>query len=533
MDSRRVGAQDNHMQPQSNDTIVSQLAEQDKVPWYCKPNLRLLYLLMLPTCIGVEMTSGFDASMVNGLQAIPSWLDYYDHPRSASLGLMSAMYSLGSVGALPFVSSIVDKFGRRFPILLGGTISIIGAILQGSASTFTMFIFARFILGSANVFCVVAASSMIGELSHPKERAVMGCLFNTSYALGAVTAAGVTLTTFAMTNNWGWRIPSFVQMVPSLLQVSFIFFLPESPRWLVSQGRKTEAYAILVKYHGEGDENSDFVKAEYSQIEQTLEAELTVAKISQKDVFSTPGMRKRVIVAAFLALFTQWCGIGLMSQYLSPVLDSIGVRDNRTKHIINLSRVSWSFVNGTIFSFLVPRYPRRSTFLVCTITVFVLFTAWTIATAEYSFNQSKVSAHLVIVLIFLYSPAYNLGFNALPYAFLVELFPFHVRARGIALYQWWLRGAGFFDQFVAPIGIDTAGWRWYIIYCVWNAFQVVFVYLMFPETSGRTLEELTFLYENEQDTYRSAEVEILREEGGCETYGTMEAGPRRTGHVPA
>ncbi|KAI9574334.1 hypothetical protein HD554DRAFT_2046366 [Boletus coccyginus] len=55
--------------------IVSRLALQDNVPWYSKPNLRLLYFLMFPACLGVEMTSGFDASMVNGLQAVSSWLD--------------------------------------------------------------------------------------------------------------------------------------------------------------------------------------------------------------------------------------------------------------------------------------------------------------------------------------------------------------------------------------------------------------------------------------------------------------------------
>lgn len=116
-----------------------------------------------------------------------------------------------------------------------------------------------------------------------------------------------------MPNNWGWRIPSFLQVLPSLLQVSFIWFLPESPRWLVSKGRGKEAYAILMKYHAEGDENSDFVKAEFTQIEQTLEAELKIAQISRKEVFSTPGMRKRAIVASFLGLFTQWSGIGLIS----------------------------------------------------------------------------------------------------------------------------------------------------------------------------------------------------------------------------
>ena len=123
----------------------------------------------------------------------------------------------------------------------------------------------------------------------------------------------MTLGTFAMTSNWGWRIPSFLQVVPSLLQVSFIWYLPESPRWLVSKGRGDEAYAILVRYHAEGDENSEFVKAEYSQIEETLEAELKITQMNRKEVFSTPGMRKRVIIATFLGLFTQWSGSGLIS----------------------------------------------------------------------------------------------------------------------------------------------------------------------------------------------------------------------------
>lgn len=95
-------------------------------------------------------------------------------------------------------------------------------------------------------------------------------------------------------------------------------------------------------------------------------------------------------------------------------------------------------------------------------------------------------------------------------AYLVELFPYHARAKGIAIFQWWGRAAGFFNQFVNPIGIANAGvsiqsnlnrlsadllrlgWKYYISYCVFLLFEVIFVYFLFPETSGRSLEELAF-----------------------------------------
>ena len=101
-----------------------------------------------------------------------------------------------------------------------------------------MFVIARFLLGFGIPFAIVAASSVIGELAHPKERARMGSLFNSSWFIGAIVAAGVTLGTFSMPSNWGWRIPSVLQICPSLLQICFIWFLPESPRSVVSVGRK-------------------------------------------------------------------------------------------------------------------------------------------------------------------------------------------------------------------------------------------------------------------------------------------------------
>lgn len=75
---------------------------------------------------------------------------------------------------------------------------------------------------------------------------------------------------------------------------------------------------------------------------------------------------------------------------------------------------------------------------------------------------------------------------------MVEVWPYQERSRGIAVFQLFGRLAGFFTTFVNPIGLEDVGWRYLISYCCWLAFEVAFVYFMFPETFGRTLEELAF-----------------------------------------
>ena len=390
---------------------------------------------------------------MNGLQAVPTWdacewrylvlqtrllrrATVFGHPRSTILGLLSALYSLGSICSLPFVPLVTDKWGRRFAIAFGSVIMIIGAALQTASQdcachssspccllahmvatpTVAMFVIARFLLGFGIPFAIVAASSMIGELAYPKERARIGSLFNASWFIGAIVAAGVTLGTFQMPTNWGWRIPSILQVTPSLLQILFIWFLPESPRWLVAKGRGEEAYVILAKYHAEGDLNSEFVKLEYAEIEKTLQLEKEQAKSSWRQLVAAPGMRRRLLICSFLGLATQWSGNGLTSYFLARILDNVGIHDDRTKNLINLAMTCWGFVNATTLALTVPKFRRRTMYLTCTISLTLIFTGWTVASAQYAMTGSQAASRAVIAFIFLYSPAYNMGYNALTYS---------------------------------------------------------------------------------------------------------------------
>jgi len=405
-----------------------------------------------------EWFHSFDSSMMNGLQAVPTWDAYFDSPRTQLLGLMSASYSLGAIVSLPLVPYVTDHLGRRWAIILGSIVMIIGSVIQAASQNCTrlhiyvaqvthsvcavaMFVFSRVVIGFGIPAAIVAASSLIGELSHPKERAILGSLFNSCYFVGAIGAAAVTLGTFSMPTDWGWRIPSLLQISPSFLQLCFIWFLPESPRWLISKGRRQEAFDILVKYHAEGNEDSEFVKAEFVQIEQTLELELeSKDKVGWKELIKTSGMRRRVLIGAALGLFTQWSGSGLPSYvsiflskdgsidliglihggfnryFLARILDNVGVKDNYTKNCINLANNCWGLVNATFFALTVSRFPRRAAYLTGTVSILLILVGWTVAAAQYQKTKSNESSIAVIVFIFLYSPAYSIAYNALTYS---------------------------------------------------------------------------------------------------------------------
>ncbi|KAL4887693.1 general substrate transporter [Aspergillus karnatakaensis] len=492
-----------------SEPILENLIAQDRTPWYKKPNLRMLYLVLFPACMGIEITSGFDSQIINTVQIVYTWNKYFGELTGETLdngmpeykiaselkGFLSAAYSLGAILSLPFVPWVNQTFGRRWTIMFGSCVSLLGALLQGFANGTAMYCIARIFLGFGIPFCIVAGSSMLGELGYPKERAILTSLFNSSYFIGQITAAAVGLGTVTIGSDWAWRVPSLLQIAPAMVQVVTVMLLPESPRYLISKDRTDEAAAILIKYHAEGHRDSVIVKAEIAQIESTILLERESAKQTWMDLFRSSGMRRRLLISAFLGLFTQWSGNTLISYYLSDLLNMVNITNPTTKSEINVGIACWGLVCGTALALTAPRFKRRTMYLTCACSLLCVYIAWTISMERFMTTETKAAAGLTIFFIFLYSPAYNLGYNALTYTYMVELFPYMVRSRGLSWFQFYGRGAAFFATYVNPIGLDRIEWRWLIVYCCWLAFEVVFIYFIFPETHGRTLEELSFLFE--------------------------------------
>ncbi|KAF1976146.1 MFS general substrate transporter [Bimuria novae-zelandiae CBS 107.79] len=511
------------------DLHLMDIVHADTRKWYQKRNLRFLYFILVPTCIGTEWTLGFDGSIMNNLQAVPSWLEYFNNPSSGRLGLLNAIHSLGMVMAVPFEPRVSQWLGRRWTIAFGSGVMWLGAGIQAGARNTDIFLASRWLLGFGILFVICEASALIGELAYAKERATMTSLFSANYWIGSIIASGVTTGTFAMESTWGWRIPSLLQAVFSAIQVVFLPFCPESPRWLISHGRGADAYEILQKYHSEGVEGDEYVRREYAQIQASLKLERELAKrFLWADVFRDKAMFHRFAVSGLTGVFGQTSGNGLITYYFAKVLRTVGVDNNRTIQQIILSNNCWGLINSVPLSIIAPRYPRRHMFILGALGMAACFTAWTVASARYETSASSSAAAASIAFVFLYNPYVypfiilsspqmhpwvqcglsnhaagsnsflNIGLNALAYTYIVELFPYTQRSQGLAFKQLIGRLGNFFNAYVNPIALDAIGWKYYIFYCVWLVAQAGIVFLVFPETHNASLEDLSFLLEGEE-----------------------------------
>ena len=127
-------------------------------------------------------------------------------------------------------------------------------------------------------------------------------------------------------NDWSWRALTLFQIVPSLCQITFIWWVPESPRWLISKDRNEEALHTLAKYHANGDEQNATVQFEYREITETLRLEKEVAhSTSYMDFFRTKGNRWRLAIIISIGIISQYSGNAVISNYSHLIYETAGI----------------------------------------------------------------------------------------------------------------------------------------------------------------------------------------------------------------
>lgn len=488
----------------------------DTKHWWKYKNLRTLNLLLLVPFLSI-FAQGFDGSLMNGLQSVSHWQSYFGSPKGATLGIFNAAYPLGGIIGVFLISPSADRFGRRCGLALGAGIICVGAALQGAAVTLAMFVIARVIIGAGSVIVAGVGAPFITEIAHPSQRSTATALFLTFYSVGSITAARCTFGTFRINGTASWRIPSALQGLPSLLQVLFIWFVPESPRWLVSKGRHDEAFSIIAKWHGEGNETDPLVVAEYQEIVTALTMEEESKPSSLLSSFSEfcrgPGNRKRVMIMIWAAICSQMSGNAFVSYYLSPILTSVGMKTDLEQTLINATSQMVSWFSALYFATLPAKLGRRTLFLASLVAMWIVVISITAGSATFAKDSSnKAAGYAVVVLLYIFSPAYNLGFNGNLGLYIPEILPFRLRTRGLAFFYFVQYSFMILSTFAVPVGLENIQWRLYIIFVVWIVIEFGVVWILFPETRGPSLEEIALIFDAPSKELETGKVDLQAEQ---------------------
>lgn len=381
-----------------------------------------------------------------------------------------------------------------------------------------MFIAGRFIVGFGLAFGQTAAPTLVAELCPVNKRGFALGLYYACWGVGTLIASGVCygvsilpsnglslLTpppqTQSIPNNWSWRIPSLLQAAPSFVVFGILFFLPESPRWLISRDRHHEALQVLQITQGdhknENPESSQVVAVQYREIADTIAWEKEQG-LSLFQAMTRKSSRRRLGIAATFSLFVMLPGTNLITFYFGDLLASAGITDPTTQLEVNVILTSWTLVVAVLGSLCADKFPRK--WLCAGSLIGGVITLYMFAglTAVYGQSNNTSGIYATVAMIFLYNATYGFGITPLTVLYPPEILSFDIRAVGMGLYTFTTKLSGLFVTMVLPFGLAAISWKVYIINASVDILFVVYVVIFWVETRGLTLEEVDRIFDGEK-----------------------------------
>ena len=455
-----------------------------------------LYIICGFMFLGSTM-GGYDGSLMGNLLAMPS----FQHQFGSSIlgietGIISSMYSIGAVCALPFVGPAVDTWGRRVGIAIGCSFIVTGTIIQGTSSHLAQFLAGRFLLGFGGTIANVACPSFVVEFAHPAYRGVVTGLYNCCYYVGAILAAVVLRGCVRYTSNASWLIPIWLQMaLPAILLGACLVF-PESPRWMFSHGQFEKCRACVVKFHGNDNPESLYVKLQMHEFEEELEMDGADKRWwDYRSLFnSRANLYRAILCAVALSAFSQLTGQSGVSYFLPAMLTTTGITAPDTVLDINLGISIASGLAACTGASFMDRFGRRKLLITCCATLALMWCGMLASTSEYSKTGEASAAAAAVAFIFLVGTVFSAAYTPLQALYPVEVLGFEQRAKGMALQNIAGNAAGLINQFALPVALQRIGWKTYFVFFATCSAQAVYYYFIMVETKGHTLEEMNEIF---------------------------------------
>ncbi|EGP89664.1 uncharacterized protein MYCGRDRAFT_67680 [Zymoseptoria tritici IPO323] len=434
---------------------------------------------------------GYDQA--TGILISDHFLDHFPQVKKPVLeGTFVSIFSLGNLLGCLASALFGDKLGRKNTLRVGAGISAVGAILQFSATSFVQLMIGRVINGIGNGMTSSTCGVFQAEASKGSRRGKLSVIVVTHNVIFYMLGSWLTLATSYLDNDGQWRIPFALQLLPAGFLVGFLFLVPESPRWLLLRDRHEEAIESLRRYLGKGLTADDtIVQDEYKSIRGALEIERQ-ASISFKDVLlrrDRSSNLRRMLLGMGTQFMQQMGGINALNYYFSIILENnLGMSELMARVLTGVNATTYCISTALAF-WIIERAGRRFLMLLGLGLQGFAYIMVSIAVAKLPSADQQWGA-VAITFLFFYYAAFGCTWGMVPWIYQAEINSLSMRVRGAsaATSMNWL--FGFVCTQFTSVGIRTLGYKFYIMFAVFNIAFLPVVYFLYPETSNRTLEDL-------------------------------------------
>jgi len=471
-----------------------------------------IYFITIIITLG-GLLFGYDTGVINGTQFYFS--KYFELTGFWKGFVVSSALIAAFFGAL--VSGVLSKsIGRKNSLIISAVLFAISAWGSGLPSilpeSIPLLVFFRILGGLAIGIASMNAPMYIAEIAPAEKRGNLVTFYQLAIVIGFFV---VFLATYFIGNNlseaeniqFGWRQMFWSELIPSVMFLVGLYFVPKSPRWLMTKGKEEEALHILTRIHGEDTANKEIV-----EIRDSIQSESAKDKVS---LFVKP-LLAIVIIGTILSALQQFTGINAVLYYGADIFEqALGFgKDDILKQQILLATVNLIFT--FIAMFTVDKLGRKPLLTIGGFGMLIgfLMMGFTLYFSDYSnvnaaglpaLSSSEGMVSLIGVLIFIASFAMSMG--PVVWVILSEIFPNRVRsiAMSIAVAAQWL--ANYVVSFSFPLVVESDinklqlnGGTWnnalpYFLFSGFIIIIIIFVWKFIPETKGKTLEEMETLFE--------------------------------------
>lgn len=441
--------------------------------------MRTVILITTVTALG-GFLFGFDNGAISG--SVGDLTVKFDLS-PAGIGWVTSSLIVGCIIGVIVSGKLSDAIGRRKVLLLVAAIFAVGALGEALAPSASLLVCARMLVGFGIGTETVVAPLYIAEVAPAERRGRLvsfNQLFNTigNLVIFSVAAIIISVGSAQWNIDYGWRWIFASGLIPTIIFIVLLRFIPESPRWLLQKGRTEEGMKVLRSITS--DETA--AQSEYKEIIESL------AKQKESSSLKTllqPGLRKALVVGFGCALFQQITGINAIFYYAPEIFKNAGLSADSA--MLSTVIVGGGLVIGTLLSmWLIDKIGRRTLLIfgAAGMTMFHALIGWV-------FSAADPNGGLLLFLVVCYVLTFAMSFGAVAYVVISEIFPTHVRgmAASVATFALWggnFLVSQFFPVLVASIGSSTT----FFIFSGVSAVALIFVLTCVPETKGKTLEEI-------------------------------------------